>query len=60
LSKTIKNLALFGYPAEKIKWFCSGMQTSQVLGLTTINLLLSITFLVPKRHTILSSLLKLN
>jgi len=52
LSNNIKNRALFGYPAEKIKWFRGGMQTWQVLGLTIVNLLLAITFLVPKRHAI--------
>jgi len=33
---SMKTLLSFGYPAEKIKWFRGGMQTWQVLGLTTI------------------------
>jgi hypothetical protein len=32
----MKTLLSFGYPAEKIKWFRGGMQTWQVLGLTTV------------------------
>jgi len=32
----MKTLLAFGYPAEKIKWFRGGMQTWQVLGLTTV------------------------
>ncbi len=33
---SMKTLLSFGYPAEKIKWFRGGMQTWQVLGLTTV------------------------
>jgi len=32
----IKNLLKFGYPADKIKWFRGGMQTWEILGLTTV------------------------
>ncbi len=32
----IKNLLKFGYPAHKIKWYRGGMQTWEVLGLTTV------------------------
>ncbi len=31
----IKNLLGFGYPAHKIKWYRGGMQTWEILGLTT-------------------------
>ena len=31
----IRNLLRFGYPADKIKWFRGGMQTWEILGLTT-------------------------
>ena len=33
---SMTSLLRFGYPAEKIKWFRGGMQTWQILGLTTI------------------------
>jgi len=32
---SIKNLLNFGYPAHKIKWYRGGMQTWEILGLTT-------------------------
>jgi rhodanese-related sulfurtransferase len=32
----IRNLLRFGYPADKIKWFRGGMQTWEILGLTTV------------------------
>lgn len=32
----IKTLLKFGYPAEKIKWYRGGMQSWEILGLTTI------------------------
>jgi rhodanese-related sulfurtransferase len=32
----IKNLLGFGYPAHKIKWYRGGMQTWEILGLTTV------------------------
>jgi rhodanese-related sulfurtransferase len=31
----IRNLLRFGYPADKIKWYRGGMQTWEILGLTT-------------------------
>jgi rhodanese-related sulfurtransferase len=31
----IKNLLGFGYPADKIKWYRGGMQSWEILGLTT-------------------------
>jgi rhodanese-related sulfurtransferase len=34
---SMASLLRFGYPAEKIKWFRGGMQTWQILGLTTVN-----------------------
>ena len=33
---SMKTLLSFGYPANKIKWFRGGMQTWEVLGLTTV------------------------
>jgi len=33
---SMETLLRFGYPASKIKWFRGGMQTWQILGLTTI------------------------
>jgi len=33
----IKNLLKFGYPANKIKWFRGGMQTWEILGLSTVS-----------------------
>jgi hypothetical protein len=32
----IRNLLGFGYPAHKIKWYRGGMQTWEILGLTTV------------------------
>jgi len=32
----IKNLLGFGYPANKIKWYRGGMQSWEILGLTTV------------------------
>jgi rhodanese-related sulfurtransferase len=32
----IKNLLGFGYPAHKIKWYRGGMQSWEILGLTTV------------------------
>ena len=34
---SMASLLRFGYPADKIKWFRGGMQTWQILGLTTVN-----------------------
>lgn len=33
---SIKTLLKFGYPAEKIKWYRDGMQSWEILGLTTV------------------------
>ncbi|MBL4761987.1 MAG: rhodanese-like domain-containing protein [Gammaproteobacteria bacterium] len=35
----IKNLLKFGYPAHKIKWYRGGMQSWEILGLTTVKAL---------------------
>ena len=32
----IRNLQRFGYPAHKIKWYRGGMQSWEILGLTTV------------------------
>jgi rhodanese-related sulfurtransferase len=32
----IRNLMRFGYPAHKIKWYRGGMQSWEILGLTTV------------------------
>jgi rhodanese-related sulfurtransferase len=32
----IRNLMRFGYPAHKIKWYRGGMQSWEMLGLTTV------------------------